>query len=272
MKNFFKRLFKAEPETLRNTIEELIEESEEDEPSIENDERAILGNILNLRDLIVEDLMIPRADIISASIHQSPDEIIDILISNKLNTVPIYSGTLDQIIGTIHIEDVFPWVIKGKKSDIRSLVRPASFISPTMRTLDLLLHMRETGSKIALIVDEYGGIDGLVTFSDIIEEIIGDIQNAHEKNLSPQIKINQDNTIVVDARVNLEELEAQIHDYLSLKGQEQEVDTIGGLVFLIAGRVPVVGEIIKHPKGYEFEILEADPRRVNRIIIRKPVH
>jgi CBS domain containing-hemolysin-like protein len=169
----------------------------------------------------------------------------------------------------IQIQDVLAWKCAMAPLNIRTLIRDIIFIAPTMRTLDLLFQMREQGIRMAIVVDEYGGVDGLVTFSDLLEKIIGDIQDARDHR-EPSLTVRPDGTIVTDGRVNLEELKEDHNLDLMVKGFEDEVETIGGLVSALMGRVPSRGEIIKHPNGkHEFEVLESDLRRVKRVLIRR---
>ena len=268
IKKLVKLFKKSEPETLRDTIEELIEESEEEEPSIESGERALLENVLNLRELTALDVMIPRADIISSCITGDADEMIQLMVKNNLSFLPICSDTLDHIVGVIHIKDVLAWLQNGRQMPIKHLVKDVLFIPPSMRTLDLLVQMRESASRIAFVVDEYGGIDGLVTFSNVISEVIGDIQDATEIEDTKQIEIKADGTVITDWRVPLEELQEVLGSFPMLSIEDDDIDTIGGLVVFLAGRVPVRGEIIRHPEGGEFEVLEADPRRIRRLKMR----
>ena len=268
IKNLVKLFKKSEPETLRDTIEELIEESEEEEPSIESGERALLENVLNLRELTAQDVMIPRADIISSCITGDADEMIQLMVKNNLSFLPICSYTLDHIVGVIHIKDVLAWLQNGRQMPIKHLVKDVLFIPPSMRTLDLLVQMRESASRIAFVVEEHGGIDALVTFSNVISEVIGDIQDATEIEDTKQIEIKADGTVITDGRVPLEELQEVLGSFPMLSIEDDDIDTIGGLVVFLAGRVPVRGEIIRHPEGGEFEVLEADPRRIRRLKMR----
>lgn len=272
MKNIWKKFRKSENDnnSLRETIEELIEEGQETEPSIESDEREILGNILNLRDLTAYDVMLPRADIIAAPITIDEQEMIHQFVKMGVMRIIIYRDNLDDVVGMLHIKDILAWKNSKKPWVIKNLLSEVLFISPTMRILDLLLKMRETGSKMAVVVDEYGGVDGIVTFSNLIEEIIGDIQDVHDHSSTVQIKTRPDGTIIADARIKLEELNEILETDLLLTDEEDDIDTLGGLVVLIAGRVPVKGEVIRHPdEKIEFEVLEADPRRVQRVCLRK---
>jgi CBS domain containing-hemolysin-like protein len=272
---FFKKLLRKEDNnSLRETLEELIEEIDEVEPSIESDERLLLGNVLNLRELKAYDVMIPRADIVAVSHNIDPIDLIATMTRTGLSRIPVYKETLDDVIGMVHMKDMLAWSLTRTPFKLRQTLREVLFISPSMRTLDLLLQMRQTGAKMALVVDEYGGVDGLVTFANLIEEIIGDIQIAHDQNTSIQLQHLADGTISVDARYNLEELSNDLSLDLSVPETDGDVDSVGGLVVFIAGRVPVRGEIIFHPLGFEFEVLDADPRRVKRVLIRglKKIH
>ncbi len=269
LKNIWRKFKKNETDgSLRETIEELIEESVESVPSIESDERQLLGNVLNLRDLTAYDVMIPRADIIAVPLTATAPEVLQLFVKSGVMRILVYRENLDTVLGMLHIKDILTWQNSKKPWVIKNLIREVLFISPTMRTLDLLLKMRQTGSKMAIVVDEYGGVDGLVTFANLIEEIIGDIQDAHDQTPSAQIEIRPDGSVIADARTTLEELNEAIPHALSLNDSDEDIDTVGGLVVFLAGRVPTRGELIRHPAGIEFEVLEADPRRVRRLCLR----
>lgn len=256
-------------QNLRESIEELIDEHAEVGRTIAHDERELLGNVLDLRELTAEDVMIPRADIIAIPGDATEEELLNAFVRSRLQRIPVYRNTLDEVMGIVQIQDVFAWKITGTSLVMKNLIREVLFIAPTMRTLDLIFQMRERGIRMGLVVDEFGGVDGLVTFSDLVEEIIGDIQEAHDHR-DPEIILRQDGSLTADGRVELEELHEDHNMDLVVPDLEDEVETIGGLVSALAGRVPVRGEIIKHPTyRVEFEILDADPRRVKRVLIRK---
>lgn len=261
--------FRVETEnSLRETIEELIEESDNSESSIESDERTLLGNILSLRDLTAQDAMIPRIDIIAIPLDATEEELLGTFIRSRLNRLPVYRNTLDEVVGSVQIQDVLAWKISGKPLQLRSLLKEVLFISPAMRTLDLIFKMRESGTKMALVVDEFGGIDGLVTFSNLMEEIIGDIQDAQDQPMPQRLFKRPDGNIVADGRVMLDEIEETFDICLTVGDLEDEIETIGGLVTSLAGHVPSRGELIAHPdQNVTFEILEADPRRIKRLLI-----
>lgn len=270
-KKKWRSFFRPETEnSLRETIEELIEESEDSESSIESDERTLLGNVLSLRDLTAQDVMVPRVDIIAIPLDATEEELLGTFIRSRLQRLPVYRNTLDEVVGSVQIQDVLAWKTSGKALQLRSILKDVLFISPTMRTLDLIFKMRESGTKMALVVDEFGGIDGLVSFSDLMEEIIGDIQEAQDHSPHQHLFNRPDGNIVADGRVMLEEIEETFDLLLTVEDLEDEVETIGGLVTSLAGHVPTRGELISHPnQDITFEILEADPRRVKRLLIHK---
>lgn len=260
--------------SLRDAIEELIEEDNEGEPSIDNDEKLILGNVLNLRDLTTEDVMVPYANIIAMPSNASKDEIVAAFIKSDVSQIPVYTDTVDNIIGLLSIKDALAWAAGKATSSLKALLKDILFVAPTMRTLDLLLQMRETGVRMAVVVDEYGGVDGIVTFANLIEEIIGDIQYAEDQRVENPVEFQQNGVIVLKASTPLEELNDALKKVYEepvdwLEGLDNDdIDTIGGVVTSIAERVPVRGELIVHPRGVEFEILDADPRHIKKIAIR----
>ncbi|MDP3372351.1 MAG: transporter associated domain-containing protein [Candidatus Paracaedibacteraceae bacterium] len=269
IKRFWRYCRKGDHDTsVRETIEELIEEADEDFPSIESDERLLLGNVLNLRDLTAHDIMVPRADIIAVPNSISEVELLEQFVKTGISWIVVYKDNLDHVVGMIQIKDVLAWLYSQKPFMLKALLKEVMFISPAMRTLDLLLTMRESGLKVAIVVDEYGGVDGLVTFSQLIEEIIGDIEDTSDQSPSPQLNWRSDGAIIADGRCTFEELDELAGKELDLIDDDEDIDTLSGLITFLAGRVPSRGELITHPKGIEFEILDADPRRVKRLCIR----
>ncbi|MDR3285586.1 MAG: CBS domain-containing protein [Holosporales bacterium] len=268
-------LYKKPNASVRNAIEELIEEEEESKSqSIDNDEKLILGNVLNLKDLTAEDVMIPYANIIAVPLEATKEEITTMFAKFGVSQVPVYLGTIDNIVGLLSFKDVLAWMQGKTKAPLKSILREVLYIAPTMKILDLLLQMREGGSRLAIVVDEYGGVAGIVTFASLIENIIGDIQYEEYNTANEQIEVQQNGAIVLNAGTPIEELANSLEkvygkrfDWLNeLDGEA--VDTVGGIVTLLAGRVPIKGELILHPLGCEFEVLDADPRRVKKIAIR----
>ena len=271
-KVLFKLLFwrKAKEPTIRDTIEELIEEDEVSETkSIAEDEREMLGNVLNLRDVQVQDIMVPRVEIEAVAVTAHIEELISKFVETQKSTIVVYQGNIDNLLGVVYLKDVANWFKMNKPFNLSLFVKEILFVPPTMRSLDLLLKMRETGIKLAIIVDEYGGVDGLVSFRDIIEEIIGDIQDATEiKNQKKKVLKSSDGSVIADGRSTFEEIEK--FGNIKIEPGDDDMDTIGGIISSIAGRVPVRGELITSEDGaLEFEIIDADPMKIKSVKIRK---
>lgn len=256
--------------SLRETIEEFIEESnsntEEDETVASFHEKTLISNVLKLRDKPVVDAMIPRADIVAIDVNASEEELFGLLSDTQYSRIPVFNEKLDDVMGSLHIKDVLSMLSQKKAVVIKDLMRDVPIISPSMNVLDLLLKMRQTRKHMAMVVDEFGGIDGLVTIGDIIEEIVGELEDEHDTDAPPQIIKSDDGSLVADARYDLDEFEEEYGKHLS-EEEREENDTLGGLVFFMAGRVPARGEVLTHDTGMVFEILDADPRRVTRIKI-----
>ncbi len=261
---------RASESSVRDALEELIEQREEVSGVgggiINADERLLIGNVLKLRDVIASDIMVPRAEIVSIEASASREEIVGLMAREAHSRVPVYRETLDDVVGMIHIKDVFASYVSEAPFDLQKIVRKVLFISPTMRLLDLLLQMRLARVHMALVVDEFGGVDGLVTIEDVVEEIVGDIQDEHDVEDIDLIE-RPDGTLIADARTELEAFEARMGPVLTEEEREQ-AETLGGLVVELAGRVPARGEVITHGSGIEFEVMDADPRRVKRLRVR----
>ncbi len=266
-----KLMFLKKKETsLRETIEELIEEDEASgDQSIEQNEREILENVLKLREVQVQDFMVPRVEIHALPATVRIEQLISGFVETQKSSLLIYQGTIDNILGVVYLKDVANWFHMNKPFNVSVFVREVIFVPPTMKSLDLLFKMRETGIKMAVVVDEYGGVDGLVSFRDIIEEVIGDIYDATEiKNQKKKILKNQDGTVTTEATATFREIAK--FGGIKITPIDKSIDTIGGMISAIAGRVPVRGEVvICHKQQLEFEILEADPRKVKSVKIRK---
>lgn len=268
---WLKSVIKGKNDTsLRETIEEYIDAAESrnsEITSVSVHERALISNILKLKDYTVVDAMIPRADIFALEINTSQEELLSQLAEKQHSRIPIYRETLDDVIGTIHIKDILSCLAQGKPVAIDDLVRDVPIVSPAMHVLDLLLMMKQMRKHMALVVDEFGGIDGLVTINDVIESIVGEMEDEYDQGEEPIIIENPDGSVLVDARFDLEEFEEK-YGLLLDEEEREDHDTLGGLVFEIAGRVPARGEILAHHSGMIFEIVDADPRRVNRLLIK----
>lgn len=253
--------------SLRDTLEELAQQHEQDGTPIGPAERVLLENTLKLRNLTVEDVMVPRADIVAVDVETPIPEVVERIRETHHSRLPVYRGDLDDVIGMVHVKDILPLAGLDEPPPLADVVRDVLFVVPSMRLLDLLLQMRLSRRHMALVVDEYGGIDGLLTIENLVEEIVGEIEDEHEIVEQPALTPRPDGTIIADARVTLEDFEAVVGEVLT-EEEREEIDTLGGLVFTHLGRVPSRGEIVIHPSGIEFEVLEGDPRRLKRLRIR----
>jgi len=278
-----KALFGLEPASVRDDIEDAIDESAAAEFTPQ--ERAILKNVLALHDVRVADVMVPRADVVAISLDSTLREVLDLFRTAGHSRLPVYAETLDDPRGMIHIRDFLIFLASDPRfghaaaeaetgeaaapglgmplADAR-ILRPVLYAPPSMPALDLLLRMQMSRTHMALVIDEYGGTDGLVSIEDVVESIVGDIEDEHDETETP-VHAAGDGGFIVEARAPLEAVsEAVGFDFASLADAE-EVDTIGGLLTASAGRVPGRGEILKGPGDFEFEILDADPRRIKRL-------
>ena len=231
-------------------------------------ENELLKNLAGLRGITASDVMIPRIDIVSVAMSDDFNEIVKQLIKTNHSRVPVRNESLDDIVGILHIKDVLANLFSKEKQDIKSLLKKPIFISPSISLLDLLYEMRIKRRHLALVVDEYGGIDGLVTIEDLVEELVGEIEDEHDSSIECRLEKMQDGSVILEARITINLLE----DLLSSIRKEDlndEIETLGGFIISIAGRVPVKGEVIKYsPSGLKFEILEADPRKVILVKLR----
>jgi hemolysin (HlyC) family protein len=265
----------GEGSSLRETLEELIEEHEEeatpDRAEFTEGERELLLNALSFGELEVWDVMVPRTDIKAISVKASLAEVVGTMRDATHTRLPVFRENLDEVIGMVHIKDLLPYWGDGTDFALEKIMREALFVPPSMRVLDLLLQMRDTGIHMAIVVDEYGGTDGLATIEDLVEEIVGEIQDEHDKIVPPRITELADGALEADARVEVEDLEARLGLQLLEPERREDVDTLGGLIFTLLDRVPARGEVVRHPAGIEFEVVDADPRRVKRLrIVRRP--
>lgn len=258
---------RGEEGTVREVIEELIEDVDDDDArQIGSDESALIGNILKLHELTAEDVMVPRTDIVAADLDNSLDNLVELMAQEAHSRMPVYSEHLDEIVGFVHIKDVLAAVRRRPRVEVKDIVRDILFSSPSMRVLDLLLEMRARRTHMAIVVDEFGGVDGLVTIEDLVEEIVGEIEDEHDTD-GPSIIRRPDGSILADARTEIEELEEIIGSFAT-EEERAEIDTLGGVVFKLIDRVPRRNEVVTHPSGLQFEIVDADRRRVKRVCIR----
>lgn len=258
---------------LKESLEEVIEEIEADDGTLGEEERSIIMNTLSFGDLRVDDVMVPRADIIAVEEKATIEEIMDVFINASTSRLPIYRETLDEAIAMVHIKDAFKVVSKHKEGkdlpSLKSIQRPILFVPPSMKLIDLLTKMQRTRIHMALVVDEYGGTDGLLTIEDLVEQIVGDIEDEHDIAEGVLMRELSDGNLQVDARLPINELEDLLGlDFLTDE-QDDDVDTIGGLVFTLAGHIPQKGDFIDHENGIRFEIVEGDSRRIQSILLHR---
>ena len=256
-------------EQLRDTIEEIIEEGDAPAEPMGAAERTILANVLRLREVSAADVMVPRADIVAVDQDIGTDALVAFLVREAHSRVPIYRGTLDEVQGFVHVKDLLRAQQSGTSFRIADIMRKVLFVSPSMRVLDLLLEMRKSRTHLALVVDEYGGIDGLVTIEDVVEAIVGDIEDEHDVDDRPRLQRLPDGSFQIDGRLPIEDFVAQTGISLDDEARSADIDTVGGAVVALSGRVPGRGEIVTHPAGCEFEVIDADPRRLKKLKARR---
>lgn len=273
-RNFFVRMAKflfgsGVDRELKEAIADVISEehSDADAEKTALHQKLLISNVLRLKDLRVFDVMVPRADIAAIEVDTPVEDLLTLLTEKQFSRIPVYRETLDDVIGTIHIKEILAKTTTGEPINIAELVRDVPVISPAMPVLDLLLMMRQQRRHMALVVDEYGGIDGLVTINDIVETIVGEIDDEHYTGEDGELMEKADGTIVADGRVTIDEFERRFGRIMT-EDETDSVDTLAGLVVTMAGRVPARGEVLLHDSGMEFEVLDADPRRIHRLRIR----
>ena len=266
--NFFKKILKIfsseDKNNLRESIQGAIEESSKnghDNSNLSYKEKTILENILTINKLKASDIMVPRAEIISASYQSNYDDLIVIINKESHSRIPIYRKDLDDVIGMVHIKDLIKFISSNSKEQfqIKDIIKDILFVPPSMPVLNILLKMQSTKLHMALVIDEHGGTDGLVTIEDLVEEIVGEIQDEHDNEEVIDFKKIDDKTFVADAKM-------EVSDFIKRTNMDfnsDKVDTLGGYVFSLINRVPHKGEIIKtEDKKYAFEIVDADPRKI----------
>lgn len=262
-------------ETVRETIEDLIEEANSNgETQFSEHEQLLLNNILCLKDKKCAQAMIPRANIVAFQKKGSVEDLANLMVTKGHSRIPIYGESLDDIVGVIHVIDLVKGLLKGDKhTKVENIVsREVKFVSPSMRVLDLLRDMQRNKIHMAMVIDEYGGIDGLITIEDLLEEIVGDIEDEYDYEEQPVIMLQDEGLIIADARAELEEIKevTGVNLCQDCDVSELEIDTLGGYVFHLAQRIPIRGEIIEGRNNIKFRILEVDPRRIKKVMIILP--
>jgi CBS domain containing-hemolysin-like protein len=261
----------SEP-SLRDQIEEAIEDAEDQRPvagDLTPSERTMMRNLLHFGDRTAGDICVTRGDIISVPATIAFDELVRAFADAGHSRLPVYRDSLDHVIGMVHIKDVFvPLVEPARDRTLTALLREPLFVPESMAVIELLARMRAERTHLAIVVDEFGGTEGLVTIEDVVEEIVGDIEDEHDEAAAGLLTMLEDGLWEADARIELEELQKAVDPRLTW--EEDEVDTLGGLMFLLAGRIPAPGEHVVHPSGWKLEALDSDPRRILRVRLHSP--
>jgi CBS domain containing-hemolysin-like protein len=258
---------------------ELLREREQSGETIERDQKDMIVKAASFDRLAVRDVMVPRADITAVEVNTTLGDVARLFALHQHSRMPLYSENLDTPMGFVHVKDILALLtpdldgsVPSKSDDLvlSRLKRDLLYVPISMKLPNLLLQMRAKRCHMALVIDEYGGTDGLVTIEDLVEEIIGDIDDEHD-DLDQELIVESGTGVWdADARVELDAFSARAGVDFALEDLEDDIDTLGGLVFALAGRVPPRGEILQHPTGYDFEVIEADPRRIKRLRIRSP--
>jgi magnesium and cobalt transporter len=271
-----RQMLGRQPEhSLRESIAELVQEAADEQvmageqPELDRQERALIANVLHLRETTADDVMVPRADIIAMRVDVSLEEALQQIRAEGHSRLPVYREQLDDIVGMVHIKDIFAYVGRPDAFSLEAVLRRPLMVAPQMPVLDLLLQMRQQRMHLALVIDEYGGVDGLVTIEDLVETIVGDIADEHDEVQAAMVIERPDGALDINARLPVEEFEHRMGPVLSEDERDADIDTVGGLVFTLAGRVPTKGEVISHPSGIEFRVLDVDPRRIRRLRVRR---
>jgi hemolysin (HlyC) family protein len=259
--------------TLRNQIEEVIESHEGEAPMVGDlspVERQMLRNLLHFGESDVADIAVTRGDIIAVPSTIGFDALVAAFADAGHSRLPVYEGSLDRVIGMVHIKDVFTLQVTGAEPppDLSGLLRTPLYVPESMGVLDLLARMRAERVHLAIVVDEFGGTEGLVTIEDVVEEIVGEIEDEHDEEMPGMLIALEDGIWDADARAELEEVAGMIDARLATV--EEDVDTLGGLAIVLAGHVPQRGEVIEHPSGWRLEVTESDTRRVTRLRLHAP--
>ena len=264
----------SEP-TLREEIEEAIDEAEESQGShvvagdLSAAERQMLRNLLHFGEQTAGDICVTRGDIMAVPSGISFDNLVRAFADAGHSRLPVYGESLDQVVGMVHIKDVFMASVDASRDrTLRALMREPLFVPESMGVIELLARMRAQRTHLAIVVDEFGGTEGLVTIEDVVEEIVGDIEDEHDEAEAGMLTMLEDGLWEADARIELEELATAVDARLS--SVDDEVDTLGGLIFLLAGHIPAKGECVTHSSGWKLEAVDSDPRRIIRVRLHSP--
>ncbi|MCM8556304.1 hemolysin family protein [Sphingomicrobium sediminis] len=258
-------------QSLRDQIEEAIDEAD-NEPvkvgDLSQHERTMLRNLLHFADRTAGDICVPRSDIIAVSQDSAFEDLVAQFADAEHSRLPVIGEGLDEVVGMIHIKDIFAAEVGTKSKRVEDLMREPLFVPTSMGVIDILASMRTQRVHMAVVVDEFGGTEGLVTIEDVVEEIIGEIEDEHDEAPTVSLMMLDEGVWEADARVEMEEVIERIDP--ALAWEEDEVSTIGGLAFLLAGRILEPGQSVEHPSGWRIECIEAEPKRMTRLRIHAP--
>jgi len=259
--------------TLREEIEEAIDEAEEARPvagDLTPPERQMMRNLLHFGEQTAGDISVTRGDIIAVPSDISFDDLVRAFVEAGHSRLPVYGESLDDLVGMVHIKDVFVANVDDSRDrSLEALMRTPLFVPESMGVIELLARMRNERIHLAIVVDEFGGTEGLVTIEDVVEEIVGDIEDEHDElEREGMLTMLEDGVWEADARIELDELARSVDARLTC--EEDEIDTLGGLVFLLAGHIPAKGECVDHPSGWKLEAVDCDPRRIIRVRLHAP--
>ncbi len=229
-------------------------------------ENYFINNIISFRSKRAQDIMIPRVDIIATDDESDIDDVLKLMNKSGFSRIPVFKDNLDDVIGFIHIKDLIPFIKKKSNINLPKIVRSVLFISPYMTLFDLLYEMKLKRVHMAMVVDEFGGVDGLITFEDILEEIVGDIRDEYDKAPIARIQVKEEGVIEVDGRVDIDDLE-EYTGLFSTREEKDESNTISGLIVSLVGYIPSKNQIISHPSGIEFKVLSVDPLKINKVMV-----
>jgi CBS domain containing-hemolysin-like protein len=259
-------------QTLRDEIEEAIDEAEDSRPvagDLSPTERQMLRNLLHFGERTAGDVCVTRGNIVSVPSTIGFEDLIAAFADAEHSRLPVTGGNLDEVVGMIHIKDVFKALVDPTHDrSVQALLRTPLFVPESMGVIDLLARMRTERIHLAIVVDEFGGTEGLVTIEDVVEEIVGEIEDEHDIEEAGMLTLLDDGVWEADARIELDELAKAVDPRLTW--EEDEVDTLGGLVFLLAGHIPARGECVEHPSGWKLEAVDSDPRKILRVRLHAP--
>lgn len=264
LNSLIKKILRVKNSSFEESVSELIKEHNFDS-TVHNEEKTILRNILTFGDLEAKDVMLPRSEIKAVPVDIKLADLKSTFTKCGHSRLPVYKESLDEILGFVHVKDVFKLITTNKKLDLKTLCRELILVPKSIKITDLLTRMKQSRVHIAVVLDEHGGTDGLVTIEDIIEEIFGEIVDEYDETISTHIKYDGEN-FIIDPKVKIEEIEEELN--ILIEDENSEYDTLAGLIMSYLGRIPRIGEKFTHPSGIEIEILDATERKIKNVKVK----